>query len=306
MKNLLFLLVGFIFLIKGADLFVEGSSSIAKKFKIPSMIIGLTIVAMGTSAPEASVSITSSLIGQNDMSVANVVGSNFFNILVVLGVSTLFSKLPVKESTIKDDVPFLIFISIVTLIFGIDFNITRLEGVIFLGIFISFILSLIKQAKQNKENEDNVNELPMSKTLFYIVLGLAGIILGGDITVDSASAIATQFGLSENLIGLTIVAVGTSLPEFVTSVIATRKGETEIAIGNVVGSNIFNILFVLGIAAVLSPMTISVEAGIDIIFMIFITILLFMNMKQEKFILKKHGIFYILLYLAYMVYTIIR
>lgn len=306
MKNLLFLLVGFIFLIKGADLFVEGSSSIAKKFKIPSMIIGLTIVAMGTSAPEASVSVTSSLIGQNDMSVANVVGSNFFNILVVLGVSTLFSKLPVKESTIKDDVPFLIFISIVTLIFGIDFNITRLEGVIFLGIFIWFILSLIKQAKQNKENEDIVNELPMSKTVFYIILGLAGIVLGGDITVDSASAIATQFGLSENLIGLTIVAVGTSLPEFVTSVIATRKGETEIAIGNVVGSNIFNILFVLGIAAVLSPMTISVEAGIDIIFMIFITILLFMNMKQEKFILKKHGIFYILLYLAYMVYTIIR
>ena len=306
MKNLLFLLVGFIFLIKGADLFVEGSSSIAKKFKIPSMIIGLTIVAMGTSAPEASVSVTSSLIGQNDMSVANVVGSNFFNILVVLGVSTLFSKLPVKESTIKDDVPFLIFISIVTLIFGIDFNITRLEGVIFLGIFIWFILSLIKQAKQNKENEDTVNELPMSKTVFYIILGLAGIVLGGDITVDSASAIATQFGLSENLIGLTIVAVGTSLPEFVTSVIATRKGETEIAIGNVVGSNIFNILFVLGIAAVLSPMTISVEAGIDIIFMIFITILLFINMKQEKFILKKHGIFYILLYLAYMVYTIIR
>lgn len=306
MKNLLFLLVGFIFLIKGADLFVEGSSSIAKKFKIPSMIIGLTIVAMGTSAPEASVSVTSSLIGQNDMSVANVVGSNFFNILVVLGVSTLFSKLPVKESTIKDDVPFLIFISIVTLIFGIDFNITRLEGVIFLGLFIWFILSLIKQAKQNKENGDNVNELPMSKTVFYIILGLAGIVLGGDITVDSASAIATQFGLSENLIGLTIVAVGTSLPEFVTSVIATRKGETEIAIGNVVGSNIFNILFVLGIAAVLSPMTISVEAGIDIIFMIFITILLFMNMKQEKFILKKHGIFYILLYLAYMVYTIIR
>lgn len=306
MKNLLFLLVGFIFLIKGADLFVEGSSSIAKKFKIPSMIIGLTIVAMGTSAPEASVSITSSLIGQNDMSVANVVGSNFFNILVVLGVSSLFSKLPVKESTIKNDVPFLIFVSILTLIFGIDFNITRLEGVIFLGIFIWFILSLIKQANQNKENEDTVNELPMSKTVFYIILGLAGIILGGDITVDSASAIATQFGLSENLIGLTIVAVGTSLPEFVTSVIATRKGETEIAIGNVVGSNIFNILFVLGVAAMLSPMTISVEAIIDIIFMIIITILLFINMKQEKFILKKHGIFYILIYLAYIVYTIMR
>lgn len=306
MKNLLFLLVGFIFLIKGADLFVEGSSSVAKKFKIPSMIIGLTIVAMGTSAPEASVSITSSLIGQNDMSVANVVGSNFFNILVVLGISSLIAKLPVKESTIKSDVPFLILISIIMLIFGIDFNITRFEGFVFLGLFTWFILSLIKQAKQNKEETEEVNELPMSKTILYIVIGLAGIVLGGDITVDSASAIATQFGLSENLIGLTIVAVGTSLPEFVTSVIATRKGETEIAIGNVVGSNIFNILFVLGIAAVLSPMTISVEAGIDIIFMIFITILLFINMKQEKFILKKHGWLYLVVYIAYMVYTIIR
>lgn len=306
MKNLLFLLIGFILLIKGADLFVEGSSSIAKKFKIPTMIIGLTIVAMGTSAPEASVSITSSMIGQNDMSVANVVGSNFFNILVVLGMSSLISKLPVKDNTIKNDVPFLTFISIITLIFAIDLKISRFEGFIFLSLFTWFILSLIKNAKLNKEEVEVVNELPMFKTILYVFVGLAGIVLGGDLTVDGASAIATQFGLSENLIGLTIVAVGTSLPEFVTSVIATRKGETEIAIGNVVGSNIFNILFVLGIASVISPMTISIEAGIDIIFMIFITILLFINMKQEKFIMKKHGLIYLVMYITYMLYTILR
>lgn len=306
MKNLLLLLVGFILLIKGADLFVEGSSSIAKKFKIPTMIIGLTIVAMGTSAPEASVSITSSLIGQNDMSVANVVGSNFFNILVVLGISSLISKLPVKDNTIKNDVPFLIFISIISLIFAIDLKISRFEGFIFLSLFTWFILSLIKNAKLNKEEVEVVNELPMFKTILYVIVGLAGIVLGGDLTVDGASAIATQFGLSENLIGLTIVAVGTSLPEFVTSVIATRKGETEIAIGNVVGSNIFNILFVLGIASVISPMTISIEVGIDIIFMIFITILLFTNVKQEKFIMKKHGLIYLVMYITYMLYTILR
>ena len=303
----LILLIGFVFLIKGADLFVDGSSSIAKKFKIPSMIIGLTIVAMGTSAPEASVSITSSLIGQNDMSVANVVGSNFFNILIVLGVSSIITKLPVSKSTIKKDAPFLIGISILTLIFAVDLYMSLIEGFIFMGIFVWFIFSMIKESKNNvQEEKDDVNELPLTKTLIYIVLGLTGIIYGGNLTVDAASTIASQFGLSENLIGLTIVAVGTSLPEFVTSVIATNKGETEIAIGNVIGSNIFNILFVLGIASIISPMVISIEAIIDVIFMIIITVLLFINMKREQFILKKQGIIYILLYVSYMLYTIIR
>ena len=306
MKNLLFLLIGFIFLIKGADLFVEGSSSVAKKFKIPSMIIGLTIVAMGTSAPEAAVSITSSLIGQNDMSVANVVGSNVFNILIVLGFSSMIAKLPVNSNTIKSDVPLLIVISILSLIFAIDLNITRFEGIVFIGLFIWFIYSMIKQAKQNDDESGEINELPIIKTVIYIIIGLIGIVFGGDLTVDAASAIALQFGLSENLIGLTIVAVGTSLPEFVTSIIAVRKGETEIAIGNVIGSNIFNILFVLGIASIISPMIISMEAGIDIIFMIFITILLFMHMKKERFILNKHGVLYIIMYMIYITYTVIR
>ena len=302
----LFLLVGFLCLIKGADLFVEGSSSIAKKFHIPSMIIGLTIVAMGTSAPEAAVSISSSLIGQNDMSVANVVGSNLFNILVVLGLSAIISKLPVSKNTIKKDTPFLIAICILTFIFAINLHISLLEGLIFLGIFAWFIYDMIKEAKNNNDEVDDINELSMLKTILYIVIGLIGIVFGGDLTVDAASAIATQFGLSQNLIGLTIVAVGTSLPEFMTSLIATRKGETEIAIGNVIGSNIFNILFVLGIASVISPMTITINAVIDILFMICITVILFINMKTKKFITKKHGICYIVLYITYIIYTILR
>ena len=300
------LLIGFIFLIKGADLFVEGSSSVAKKFNISSMIIGLTIVAMGTSAPEAAVSITSSLIGQNDMSVANVVGSNIFNILMVLGISSLISKLPVSLNTIKKDTPFLIFIGVVLLIFILDLHISVFEGLVFLSIFTWFIYNMIKQAKNNSEESEEVIELTTTKTILYIIIGLVGIVFGGDLTVDAASTIATQFGLSQNLIGLTIVAVGTSLPEFVTSVIATRKGETEIAIGNVIGSNIFNILLVLGIASVISPMTIGLEAVIDVVFMIFVTILLFINMKKEKFILNKHGILYIVIYISYIIYTILR
>lgn len=300
------LLIGFIFLIKGADLFVEGSSSVAKKFNIPSMIIGLTIVAMGTSAPEAAVSITSSLIGQNDMSVANVVGSNIFNILMVLGISSLISKLPVSLNTIKKDTPFLIFAGVLLLIFILDLHISVFEGLVFLSIFTWFIYDMIKQAKNNSEESEEVTELSTIKTILYIIIGLVGIVFGGDLTVDAASTIATQFGLSQNLIGLTIVALGTSLPEFVTSIIATRKGETEIAIGNVIGSNIFNILLVLGIASVISPMTIGLEAGIDVVFMIFVTILLFINMKKEKFILNKHGIVYIVIYISYIIYTILR
>ena len=300
------LLIGFIFLIKGADLFVEGSSSVAKKFNIPSMIIGLTIVAMGTSAPEAAVSITSSLIGQNDMSVANVVGSNIFNILMVLGISSLISKLPVSVNTIKKDTPFLIFANIVLLISILHLHISVFEGLVFLSIFAWFIYDMIKQAKNNSGESEEVTELSTIKTIVYIIIGLVGIVFGGDLTVDAASTIATQFGLSENLIGLTVVALGTSLPEFVTSVIATRKGETEIAIGNVIGSNIFNILLVLGIASVISPMTIGLEARIDVVFMIFVTILLFVNMQKEKFILNKHGVVYIILYISYIIYTILR
>ena len=316
--SFILLIIGFFFLIKGADLFVEGAASIARKFNIPSMIIGLTIVAMGTSAPEAAVSITSSLSGQNDMSVANVVGSNFFNILVVLGVSSLISKLPVQKNTIKKDTPFLLIVSGLLLVFGINKYISRIEGLILLIVFVYFLYSTVKMAKSatnldsSSDNEialaesDTTTQTPILKTVILSVIGILGIVIGGDMVVDSATSIATLFGMSANLVGLTIVAIGTSLPEFVTSIVAIKKGETEIAIGNVIGSNIFNILLVLGLATFISPITISTLALIDIIFMLCITILLYLFMKKDYSLLKKHGIILVGIYIVYMSYTIIR
>ncbi|WP_434798413.1 calcium/sodium antiporter [Terrisporobacter vanillatitrophus] len=314
--SFLLLIIGFFFLIKGADLFVEGSSSIAKKFNVPSMVIGLTIVAMGTSAPEAAVSITSSLAGQNDMSVANVVGSNFFNILVVLGVSSIIATLPVQKGTIKKDAPFLLLVSVLLLLFGLNLNIGRIEGLILLAVFTYFLIDTIKSAK--KGNPETANEAAttmdvevteqssMSKTILLSIIGVVGIVLGGDMVVNSATDIATSFGMSANLVGLTIVAIGTSLPEFVTSVVAIKKGETEIAIGNIIGSNIFNILFVLGLATIISPITISTFALIDVIFMVAITVLLYFFMKKDNSLVKSQGIIFLILYLAYMAYTIMR
>lgn len=316
--SFILLIIGFFFLIKGADLFVDGAASIARKFNIPSMIIGLTIVAMGTSAPEAAVSITSSLSGQNDMSVANVVGSNFFNILVVLGVSSLISKLPVQKNTIKKDTPFLLIVSGLLLVFGINKYISRIEGLILLIVFVYFLYSTVKMAKSatnldsSSDNEialaesDTTTQTPILKTVILSVIGILGIVIGGDMVVDSATSIATLFGMSANLVSLTIVAIGTSLPEFVTSIVAIKKGETEIAIGNVIGSNIFNILLVLGLATFISPITISTLALIDIIFMLCITILLYLFMKKDYSLLKKHGIILVGIYIVYMSYTIIR
>lgn len=314
--SFLLLIIGFFFLIKGADLFVEGSSSIAKKFNVPSMVIGLTIVAMGTSAPEAAVSITSSLAGQNDMSVANVVGSNFFNILVVLGVSSIIATLPVQKGTIKKDAPFLLLVSALLLLFGLNLNISRIEGLILLAVFTYFLVDTVKSAKKGSQETANeaattmdvevTEQSSMSKTILLSIIGVVGIVLGGDMVVNSATDIATSFGMSANLVGLTIVAIGTSLPEFVTSVVAIKKGETEIAIGNIIGSNIFNILFVLGLATIISPITISTFALIDVIFMVAITVLLYFFMKKDNSLVKSQGIIFLVVYVAYMAYTIMR
>lgn len=307
------LIIGFVLLIKGADLFVEGSVSIAKYFNVPAMIIGLTIVALGTSAPEASVSITSSLAGQNEMSIANVVGSNFFNILLVLGVSSIIKTLPVKIDTVKKDTPFLILISILLLIFSYNLKLSRFEGFIFLVIFTYFLFDTIKSSKKsiseinsNESNDSNNKPQSVLKTIIISIIGLVGIVFGGDMVVNSASSIATIFGMSENLIGLTIVAMGTSLPEFVTSIVAVKKGETEIAIGNVIGSNIFNILFVLGISTVIAPLTVSMASLIDIIFMILITLILFFMINKKHNLNKANGILMVLMYVIYMIYTIFR
>lgn len=318
--SFLILIIGFAFLIKGADVFVEGASSLAKKFNVPSMIIGLTIVAMGTSAPEAAVSVTSSLAGQNDMSVANVVGSNFFNILVVLGVSSIIAKLPVQKETIKKDTPFLILVSVLLLVFGVNLKLGRIEGLALLALFTYFLVNTIKSAKKSTENhsfetgetavaieiETTSSEISLPKTILVSIIGIIGIVIGGDMVVNSATSIATSFGMSANLVGLTIVAVGTSLPEFVTSIVAIKKGETEIAIGNVIGSNLFNILLVLGLAAVINPISMSMLAFIDIVFMVLITLLLYMFMKKRNSLVKKQGIVLVVLYMAYMTYTIIR
>lgn len=314
--SFLILIIGFFFLIKGADMFVEGASSIARKFNVPAMVIGLTIVAMGTSAPEAAVSITSSLAGQNDMSVANVVGSNFFNILVVLGVSSIIAKLPVQKNTIKKDTPFLLFVSGLLLLFGLNLNINRIEGLLLLVVFVYFLVNTIKSAKASSKESSSeyattmdlevAEESSLPKTILFSVIGVVGIILGGDMVVNSATDIATSFGMSANLVGLTIVAVGTSLPEFVTSVVAIKKGETEIAIGNVIGSNIFNILLVLGLATTIAPITISAFALIDIVFMVAITVLLYIFMKKDNSLVKYQGIIFIVIYIAYMAYTILR
>ena len=298
-------LIGFLMLIKGADYFVEGASSIAKRFHIPEMIIGLTIVAMGTSLPELSVSFISALNGQSDMSIANAIGSNIFNVLMILGVSAFIKTLPIKQSSIKDKI---ILISATTLLLMLSYfglSLVWFDGLIMLCLFAYFIRKMIKESKDNNDNE---NSIPLSiiRTIVYIVCGAIGIIYGGNLVVSGASTIAQAFGMSDNLIGLTVVALGTSLPEFVTSVMATKKGKLDIAIGNVIGSNIFNILFVLGLSSLFSVLTVSVITLIDIFFSLFITSVLLYVVCKFKKINKLNGIIFIILYISYMIFTIIR
>lgn len=298
-------LIGFLMLIKGADYFVEGASSIAKRFHIPEMIIGLTIVAMGTSLPELSVSFISALNGQSDMSIANAIGSNIFNVLMILGVSAFIKALPIKQSSIKD---IFILISATTLLLILSYfglSLVWFDGLIMLCLFAYFIRKMIKESKDNNDNE-NSTPLSIIRTIVYIVCGAIGIIYGGNLVVSGASTIAQAFGMSDNLIGLTVVALGTSLPEFVTSVMATKKGKLDIAIGNVIGSNIFNILFVLGLSSLFNVLIVSVITLIDIFFSLFITSVLLYVVCKFKKINKLNGIIFIILYISYMIFTIIR
>lgn len=303
--SFILLLIGFLLLIKGADYFVDSASAIARKFHIPSMIIGLTIVSIGTSLPELSVSLTSALIGKNDLAVANVVGSNIFNILMGLGVTSIISKLPIEKNTIENDIPFLNIIGSILLILMLNLTLGRFEGMLLIGLLIGFLFYIIKPVLNNKEESNEESKLSF-KTILLGILGVVGIILGGDMVVDSASNIAKMFGMSQNLIGLTVVALGTSLPEFVTSVIAGIKGENEIAVGNIIGSNIFNILMILGISSIISPIVISFISVIDIMFMIAIGILLYVFVVKSKTLKRYQGIVFIFLYIGYISYTIFR
>ena len=304
MKNLILLVAGFVMLIKGADVFVESSSSIARRFKIPSIIIAMTLVAMGTSAPELSVSVTSSLAGMNDMSVANVVGSNVFNILMALGLCGMISKL--KIANFKD-VKTLLVTCLTLLVLSLDGVLGLFDGLILLLAFASFVYDMIKKAKNNNEEvEEETKQRNIFLTIVLGLLGLGAVVLGGDLVVNSASAIAKTLGMSENLVGLTIVAVGTSLPEFVTSVIATKKGEVEIAIGNIIGSNIFNVLLILGVASTITPIAISLVTLIDIVFMVSTVILLILMTYKKKEISRYMGIPMVMMYIAYIIFTIVR
>lgn len=327
----LFLLLGFLFLVKGADYFVDGSSSIAKYFNVPPLIIGLTIVAFGTSAPEAAVSITASIQGQNGIALGNVIGSNIFNLLCVVGMSAFISTLPVKKSILLKEFPFLLLSSIVLFILCNDFvfqksSISILssgDGLILLLFFIIFIYYLLGVAlKSRKEtkidyddlvlSKDNSSgntcacEISLSKALIMSIVGIIGIVLGGKLVVDCASDIAMTFGVSEKMIGLTIVSIGTSLPEFVTSVIAASKGESDIALGNVIGSNVFNILFILGLSSLISPIPVDPSLFFDIAIMILITIVTYLFSIRKKDVNKFESIILIAAYAIYMMLVIFK
>lgn len=318
MLKYVILLLGFLLLIKGADLFVEGSSSVAKLLKIPSIIIGLTIVAFGTSMPEASVSISAALAGKNELSFSNVIGSNIFNLLVVAGMSAVLKPIRVQKSVLKLDFPLSILIAVILLIMSIPKNyhgerlsiITQWNGIVLLVIFIIYLIYTVRQAlKARNSNSEPVGHykiLSPLKTAVYIILGIGGIILGGQWVVDSASEIAADFGLSETLIGLTIVALGTSLPELVTSIVAARKGESDLALGNVVGSNIFNILLVLGASSALHPVAVNLFSIYDTIFLVVSSIIVYLLALRREDINKKEGFLMLPLYALFFVFILVR
>lgn len=306
------LIIGFALLIKGADFFVDGSSSVAKMFRVPSLIIGMTIVAMGTSLPECSVSVTASVANQNALAISNAIGSNIFNLMVVCGMCALFVPLKVQDKTLKNEFPFSVITALILLVFGyFGMKVNRIEGVVLLIIFALFLgwmmLSIKKSRAQQNENEiEEYQILPLWKSILYIVCGMIAIAVGGNFVVDSASDIAATFGLSENLIGLTIVAFGTSLPELVTSIVAAKKNEVDMAVGNVIGSNIFNILFVLGIATTISPIDFLMENIIDIIILTLMSLLVWILAWSKKHIVRWEGVLMLLLYAGYVGYIIIR
>ena len=301
----LLLVLGFIFLLKGADLFVDGSS-IAKYMKIPSVIVGLTIVAMGTSAPEASVSITAAIAGNSDISLGNIVGSNIFNFLVVIGVSAMIFPIISHKDIIKRDLWWNFGITGLLLVLMLDNKIGRIDGIILLLGMALYLFVVIRNALKNRTEESKEELISIPKSIIFRRIGLAAIIGGGNFVVDNASIIAKSLGLSETLIGLTIVAIGTSLPELVTSITAAKKKEAGIALGNAVGSNIFNILFILGASSALTPINVAPELFIDAMILIAVGIMIFIFAYTGKKTNRTEGIVCTLLYVIYTAYIIIR
>lgn len=320
---ILLLVAGFVLLIKGADFFVEGSSSVAKRFHVPAVIIGLTVVAMGTSLPETAVSVTASITNNNELAVSNAIGSNIFNLMVVIGLCAFMTPVMVGKDTIKRDIPFSAICALLLLGLGIcavgdaaGMTLGHFDGIILLILFACYIIVLIRRTlKAQKSGEavdveggsdEEIKLLSVPKSLLLIVGGAAAIAIGGDLTVDSASRIAIEMGMSQTLVGLTIVSIGTSLPELVTSIVAARKNEIGMALGNAIGSNVFNILMVLGIASAISPIAFITENVIDIVILLVFTLIVWLFAATKKQLDRKEGLLMLLLYVAYAVYIVIR
>ncbi len=310
-KSILFMVIGFVILIKGADFFVDGASGIAEKFHIPQIIIGLTIVAFGTSAPEAAISISAAFAGTTGIAIGNILGSNLLNILIILGISACIVPLHIGKSSIKFDIPFNLFITLVLVLFGTIFGeLNVFSGVIFWLLMIGFLVHLFGAAK-SEIKEQNTKDVPKKQKniillFLYILGGIVAIIFGSDLAVDNATVIASDIlHIDDRLIGLTIIALGTSLPELMTSVTAARKGNADIAVGNILGSNIFNILFVLGTVSLIAPIPFSISFVIDGIIGIGVVILLYFLSKDDDTLSKRDGITFLICYAVYFVYLLV-
>lgn len=302
--ELVTLVIGFVMLVKGADWFVEGAANIADRFGIPQLVIGLTIVAMGTSAPEAAVSISAALKGSAEITIGNVLGSNILNVLLILGLTAVIRAIGVQRSTVRYEIPFMIFVSVVMVVLGLqDQVISRWEGVILWGFMILYLLYLLRMARNGvvAEPEEEEEPKPMPRLLFLVMIGVALIVWGSDVAVDAATEIARIFNLSERIIGLTIVALGTSLPELVTSVTAAMKGKSEIAVGNIVGSNLFNILFVVGTTALITPVVYSASFLMDSIAAVAATVLLLLCVVRKQELSRRGGVVLLIGYGVYFV-----
>lgn len=311
------LVVGFALLIKGADWFVDGASNIAKILRISPLLIGLTIVAFGTSSPEATVSILAALDGSAEVSLGNVIGSNIFNITLVVGLTALLNPLKVESETIRKEIPFTLLGSAVLLVLISDIALqgftenllTRSDGLIFLLIFTVFMYYIFEVARNNRDKipvEETSEKATWGKNIFFTIIGLAAIIFGGELVVRNSTEIAVSLGMSETLVGLTIVAIGTSLPELVTSIMAAIKKQSEIALGNIVGSNIFNILFVLGTSSLITPLPVNSKIFVDIGLLVVLTVILLVFSRTNFRIGKIEGTFLAIAYVLYLVFIIIR
>ena len=320
--NILLLIVGFAALVKGADFFVDGSSALARTFKVPGVIIGLTIVALGTSAPELAVSTSAAIQGANEIALSNVVGSNIFNLLMVLGVCAIIRPIPIEKAILKRDFPLSIIVT--AALFGVlaiplftgkaqwtapvstvVSEVSRPIGIGLLVIFAAYMAFLIYVSRKNPTEEDVTENIPVWKSLLLILIGLACIVIGGQLVVENAKSIAAAFGMSETLIGLTVVALGTSLPELVTSIVAARKGEHGMAVGNVVGSNIFNLMFILGISSTIHPVAVNLASVTDLAILVVVSAVVFIFSLTKK-INRIEGAVMVLMYIGTMVYAIVR